>query len=96
MYARHVTYHAEPGTRDRVVGIIEGLMPRVRQQSGFIGMLMLVDEEHNEYVGVSQWQTRADAEAVTTSILPLAMQELASVLDNPPVTRIYEVHESRL
>ena len=96
MFARHVTYHAEPGTRDRVVGIIEGLMPRVRQQSGYLGMLMLVDEAHNEYVGVSQWKTRADAEAVTTTILPLVMEELASVLDSPPVVRIYEVHESRL
>ncbi len=96
MYARHVTYHAESGKRDRVVGIIEALMPRVRQQAGFVDMLMLVDEASNEYVGVSRWETREDAEAVTTTILPLVMEELASVLDHPPVVRIYEVHDSRL
>lgn len=95
MYARHVTYHAEPGKRERVISIIEALMPRVRQQVGFIDILMLVDEANDEYVGVSRWHTREAAEAVTTTILPLAMEELATVLDSPPVVRIYEVHESR-
>jgi heme-degrading monooxygenase HmoA len=95
MYARHVTYHAEPGKRERVIGIIEALMPHVRRQAGFVDILMLVDEANDEYVGVSRWKTRADAEAVTIKILPLVIEELASVLDSPPTVRIYEVHDSQ-
>lgn len=95
MYARHVTYHAEPGNRERVMDIVEGvMMPAIRQEIGFIDILLLIDESNNEYVGVSRWQTRGDAEAATTSIMPLIMDDLATVLDNPPVVRIYEVHDS--
>ena len=96
MYARHVTYHAEPGNRERVVTLIESLMPEVRRQRGFVDMLMLVDEVSDEYIGVSTWHSREDAEAITTTILPMVMTDLAAILDEPPRVRIFEVHQSRL
>ena len=96
MFARHVTYHAEPGHRETIIGYIEGLLPEIRKMPGYIDILMLVDEAANEYVGVSTWATRQDAEDVTTTLMPQIMARLAAVLDAAPIVRIYEVHEARV
>ena len=95
MYARHVRYHARPGSRDVLLEIIEAMMPEVRQQPGFIDMLMLIGDSTGDYVGISRWQTREDADRVTTTILPKLMDRLGALLHAAPEVRIYSVYESQ-
>lgn len=74
----------------------QAIVPEVKKQKGNIGVFLLEPTEKNEdYISLTQWRTRADAEAYHNSGL---YKQLVNKLDGyflkDPVLKTYSVEES--
>ena len=68
MWARFGAIQIQPGRMDEFVQIFrESMVPAVRAQKGFKGVLVLADRETNKAIGMSLWESEPDARAVETS-----------------------------
>jgi hypothetical protein len=56
---------------------------------------LLINEETNEYGGLSLWQTEPEAEAAMTTLDANLQKRLGDRLIGKPVIRIFEVYEPK-
>ena len=72
--------------------IRDSVLPAATQQRGFRGAYWAVDRETGTGIGISLWDTRADAEALVASgFYQEQVAKLGSLLVAPPEREVYEV-----
>lgn len=71
------------------------IVPVVREQKGNMGILLLEPvDESDDYVSVSRWSTRADADAYeSTGLYKSLIGKVSAFLTQDPVTRAYEAED---
>jgi quinol monooxygenase YgiN len=91
MYANVATLTLQPGTIEQCLAISRDLIqPRLHEQPGFRGWLLLGDGA--TVLSVSLWATQADLEAASGSALVReAMAGLAPLLAGAPTRQAYQV-----
>ena len=94
MFARSVRYNLRAGSRSTVETYVNELAPLYSGRPGFCSLTSMVEGALAEFVVLSVWETREDAEAAG-AVRPDALQWLDRALLGPPVVRIYEVIEPR-
>lgn len=85
MYVRMVTFHVKPhATRDDAERIYVHLMSELCECQGFRGLTALLNEESRQAISMSYWDNQEDAAAAGQKTLPLLMDEVHSLVDQPP------------
>jgi len=93
MYTRVFTAQIQPGKLDQAIDMYRQLEPSFQQQKGFLGGTLRVDRATNKVVGVANFETRADLEALETSewYKKMFAKESKQLLVGQPTTESYEV-----
>jgi hypothetical protein len=89
MYVRVVTVQVQPGKMDEACARLRELAPAVRAIQGFHEARFLTDAHTGTVLGVTMWETEADAKAA-----PVAGAEggpLRDLLTKPAVVAYYEL-----
>ena len=89
MYARVVTVHVQPGQMDELLRRIRERIPVVQTIRGFREAQFLTDAHTGTVLGITVWETEADAKAA-----PVAGAEggpLRDLLTAPAVVAYYEI-----
>jgi len=89
MYARVVTVQVQPGKMDEVWRRLRELAPAVQAIRGFHEARFLTDAHTGTVIGITMWETEADAKAA-----PVAGAEggpLRDLLTKPAVVAYYEL-----
>ena len=89
MYARVVTVHVQPGQVDELLRRIRERIPAVQTIRGFREAQFLTDAHTGTVLGITVWETEADAKAA-----PVAGAEggpLRDLLTAPAVVAYYEL-----
>ena len=90
MYARVVTVHVQPGKMDEFLRRLRELVPTAQGRRGFHEARFLTDAHTGTVLGVTVWETEADARAA-----PVAGAEggpLRDLLTAPAVVAYYELN----
>ena len=93
MYARVVRNQLQVGKTDEWLAIIrESIVPSLKEQAGFRGVVVMTDRKHDRSIGYSMWDSEATLAASETSgNYQQQIAKLGSVLAAPPVREAYEV-----
>lgn len=94
MFARYVRYSLRMGGRSTFETFAKEIDPHYRGLNGFHSLFVLMEGALSEYVVLSLWETKEDAEAAGAT-RPESQQWLDRTLMGPPVVRIYELYETR-
>lgn len=95
MFVRQVTTHYKPGKVDLLNQRLEkDIIPLLKKQEGFRDELSIFDEEKEEAVAMSFWDTRQDAEKYQRDIYPKVAKKLEDAIEGAPVVRQFEVNNS--
>ncbi|MBA3616024.1 MAG: antibiotic biosynthesis monooxygenase [Rubrobacteraceae bacterium] len=93
MHAGVMTFRVAPGKTEEAVLIYLGsVVPKMREQRGFRGGLVLSNPEVDEGYTITLWETEDDAEAYESSgVYREQVAKFGNLLAEPPNRRIYEV-----
>jgi heme-degrading monooxygenase HmoA len=91
-YARVTRFRLQPGQDDRMEQLTDQVDGLMRAQPGFQTITYVRDQATGEYLALSLWESREQAEAATAGREAL-QQHLQEVLAEPPTTTIYEVYD---
>jgi heme-degrading monooxygenase HmoA len=91
-YARLTRFRLQPGQDDRMEQLTDHVDGLMRAQSGFQTITYVRDQATGEYLALSLWDSREQAEAATVG-REAVQQHLQEVLAEPPTTMIYEVYD---
>ena len=93
MHAGVLTFWVAPGKTEEAVLIYLGsVVPKMREQRGFRGGLVLSNPEVDEGYTITLWETQDDAEAYESSgAYREQVAKLGDTLAEPPTRKIYEV-----
>jgi heme-degrading monooxygenase HmoA len=93
MHAGVLTFRVAPGKTEEAVLIYLGsVVPKMREQWGFRGGLVLSNPEVDEGYTTTLWETQDDAEAYESSgAYREQVAKLGDTLAEPPTRKIYEV-----
>jgi heme-degrading monooxygenase HmoA len=96
MYTRIVELTSKSGkSKDLAKAIDEKAVPILKKQRGFVDEMVLVsDGEPNRLVGISFWNSKADAEQYHHDHFPKIHDSLRHLLETDPVVRTFDVHTS--
>jgi heme-degrading monooxygenase HmoA len=88
-----MTFRVAPGKTEEAVLIYLGsVVPKMREQRGFRGGLVLSNPEVDEGYTITLWETEDDAEAYESSgVYREQVAKFGNLLAEPPNRRIYEV-----
>jgi hypothetical protein len=89
MYARVVTVHVQPGKMDEFLRRLRELAPAGKTRRGFHEARFLTDAHTGTVLGITVWETEADAKAA-----PVGGAEggpLRDLLTAPAVVAYYEL-----
>jgi heme-degrading monooxygenase HmoA len=90
MFARCVRYSLRMGAQSTFETMAAELASYYREREGFQSLTCLIEGALSEYVILSTWDSREQAEAAAY-VIPDAQQWLERMLLGPPVVRTYEV-----
>ncbi len=93
MHAGITTFRVRPGgTEEAVLIYLGSVVPKMREQRGFRGGLVLSNPEIDEGYTITLWETEDDAEAYESSgAYQEQVAKLGNLLAEPPTRKIYEV-----
>lgn len=93
MHAGVATFRVRPGRIEEAVRTYLGsVVPALREQRGFEGILVLTDPETEEGFAISLWETEDDAKVFESSgAYKKQVAKLGSLLAEPPARKVYEV-----
>jgi quinol monooxygenase YgiN len=95
MYSRNVTMHLKPKSVAEFTRTIENeVLPVLRKQKGFQDELTFVDPNETEALGISLWDSKANADAYDRATYPQVLKALSKVIDGKPQVRTYDVCNS--
>jgi heme-degrading monooxygenase HmoA len=92
-YIRITTFRLRAGDRARFEQVADQAVGPLRALPGFRSSRFFASADGTTGGGVSVWETRAQAEAVTAAVRERAQRLLADALVGPPTTDIYEIYE---
>ena len=92
MYARVTTFQIEPAKLDEALEVTRGsILPAMKQQQGFKGVLTLVDRQTGKATSITLWDPEADLKAGENSgYYQQQLGKLASFVAAPPARAAYE------
>ena len=93
MHAAVMTFRVTPGKTEEAVLIYLGsVVPKMREQRGFRGGLVLSSAEMDEGYTVALWETEEDVEAYESSgLYQQQVAKFGNLLAEPPTRELYEV-----
>jgi heme-degrading monooxygenase HmoA len=94
MWARFGVIQVKPGQMDEFIQIFrDSMVPPARAQKGFQGVMVLADRDTNRAIGLSLWESEADARAVEASQGSFGSQidKVAAVITEAPNVEYLEV-----
>jgi heme-degrading monooxygenase HmoA len=94
MHARIVTVQFQPGKVDEGTQIYrESILPEMRQQAGFQGVMALLDRSTDKGISITLWQTEANAQASGSgsAFFQAQIAKVASLSAAAPIVETYEV-----
>jgi hypothetical protein len=95
MFVRQVTAHFKPGKFDLLNKRLENdIIPLLKKQKGFRDELSFFDEEKDEAVAMSFWDTKHDAEMYMRDIYPQVSKKMEDAIDGTPLVRQFEIANS--
>ncbi len=95
MYARYLTFKANPGVRSDVEALADQAFGLMKSLQGFVSAHILVSEDDNEYGSFSLWESRRDAESAGESVRSKTSEALQKLAVEPPTERIFEVYKPK-
>ena len=88
----HLQFH--PDKAEQGVEIVrQSIVPTIKEQRGFKGILLLRDRETGGATVVTLWESEADMEATVTGNYPVQIAKVREFLIGPPTRSTYEVEE---
>jgi len=95
MISRNVTLKLKANSAREFSQIIEEqILPLLRKQKGFRDEITFVAPERLEAVGISIWDTKADAEAYNRTGYPEVLKTLSKVVEGTPKVENFVVSNS--
>ena len=96
MFTRVVELTSKSGkSKDLAKAIDEKAVPILRKQRGFVDEMVLVsDAEPNRILGISFWNSKADAEQYHREQFPKIHDSVRHLLGTDPIVRTFDVHTS--
>jgi heme-degrading monooxygenase HmoA len=95
MFVRQVTAHFKPGRFDLLNKRLEDdVIPLLKKQKGFRDELSFFDQDKNEAIAMSFWETKQDAETYHRDVYPKIYEKLEDTIDGKPSVRQFEVANS--
>ena len=93
MHAGALTFRVAPGKAEKAVLLYLGsVVPKMWEQRGFRGGLVLSNLEVDEGYTITLWETEEDAEAYESSgVYRKQIAKLGDTLAEPPNRKAYEV-----
>ncbi len=93
MHAGVLTFRVAPGKTEEAVLIYLGsVVPKMREQRGFRGGLVLSNPEVDEGYTITLWETEEDAKAYESSgTYQEQVAKFGNLLAEPPNRELYEV-----
>ena len=97
MFARLTDLQFQPDFVEQGFAIVrDSIVPTIKQQHGFNGLLLLRDPTTSSASGLSLWESQADMDATATGNYQVQIAKVSSLIAGPPVRRIWEVFELSL
>ena len=96
MFTRVVELTSKSGKSKELADTIDDkAMPILKKQRGFVDEIVLVsDAEPNRIIGMSFWNSKADAEQYHREQFPKIHDTVRNLLESDPVVRTFDVHTS--
>ena len=96
MFTRVVELTCKSGKSKELADTIDDkAMPILKKQRGFVDEIVLVsDAEPNRIIGMSFWNSKADAEQYHREQFPKIHDTVRNLLESDPVVRTFDVHTS--
>jgi hypothetical protein len=95
MISRNVTLKLKTNSVQEFRQLIdEQIVPLLRKQNGFRDEITFVAPGRSEAVGISFWETKADAEAYNRIGYPEVLKTLSKVVEGTPKVETFEVTSS--
>lgn len=93
MHAVVMTFRVAPGKTEEAVLIYLGsVVPKMREQRGFRGGLVLSNAKVDEGYTIALWETQEDVETYERSgVYGEQLAKFGNLLAEPPTREIYEV-----
>jgi len=97
MYTRIVSLQLKPNTSRQFNELFEKkIIPSLRKQQGFKDEMLFVDPGGPEVVAISLWESKQSAEAYARTTYPEVLKTLASVVEQAPVVRTFQLASSTM
>lgn len=97
MYGRHVTLKLKTNSATELNRINEAeILPILRKQQGFCEETTFIAPERSEAIFNSFWDTKADADAYSSTAYPEVLKTLSNVIDGTPTVKTFEFASSTL
>ncbi len=95
MFARKVSVRLKPDSLPVFASLMESqILPWLRQQEGFLDLIILAAPDGSEVATLSFWQHEANAQAYKESGYAEVLKILVQVLDSVPHVKTFEVVSS--
>jgi heme-degrading monooxygenase HmoA len=96
MHARMIEVKTKPGqVKEFVKTMIDRGLPILRQQPGFVDAIALTaDTEADQFVGVSIWKTKQDAENYVNGPGRQLLESFRSLFQQEPSVRTFNLEAS--
>jgi heme-degrading monooxygenase HmoA len=93
MYARSICGHVEEGMLGEAVRVYrDEVLPVARQQRGFKGAYLLVDEASGKYQSITLWDTEnAMREGTESGYLRMQLAKISATFNGPATVDYYTV-----
>lgn len=97
MYSRVLQCHVQPNKFDEFrTALNNTVLPELENQPGFVDVLETSDAATGEFVCVSLWETREDADRWGNTTFNELARDLAPLLAGPPTVRTLQVETSSM
>jgi quinol monooxygenase YgiN len=92
-HGRMLTSQLRPGQADAAVDRMRTLLPELRRQSGFVGLMVMTDLITGKALTTSAWASEADmlASQASGGNLERNLASVAEFLAGPPVRETFEI-----
>jgi heme-degrading monooxygenase HmoA len=95
MYARLVTSHIKPGLLEDVTHkMAVDVIPLLKKQDGFRDEISFFNEDANESIAISFWDSKKLADRYGNELFPKVLGQLKDDLEDTPQVRGFEVTNS--
>ena len=95
MFSRCVTVKLKSDVAKQVPNVIQNdVLPLLRKQKGFRDELVLTAPDRSEFLALSFWDTKADAETYERTTYPEVLKAMTPIIEGTPKVETYEVSNS--